>query len=176
MSEFTESITISASPEQVWAVLADIGSISVWNPGVEHSEQTNTGDVEVGATRRCELGGKNYLDEEVVVFEPHRRITIRITDTNLPFDSADIRFSLEPHGGDHRDSIRRLSAQIRFGWAYPRQIDGPCSISQRHAGAVARTKDSCGDQGRKLTMRSSGPDKLGGFVYKFGWRAAHRYR
>ncbi len=114
MSEFTESITISASPEQVWAVLADIGSISVWNPGVEHSEQTNTGDVEVGATRRCELGGKNYLDEEVVVFEPHRRITIRITDTNLPFDSADIRFSLEPHGGE---TIVTVSPdyQLKFG-------------------------------------------------------------
>ncbi len=114
MSEFTESITISASPEQVWAVLADIGSISVWNPGVEHSEQTNTGDVEVGATRRCELGGKNYLDEEVVVFEPHRRITIRITDTNLPFDSADIRFSLEPHGGETIVTVSP-AYQLKFG-------------------------------------------------------------
>jgi hypothetical protein len=99
MSEFKESIAISALPEQVWEVLADIGSISVWNPSVEHSEKTSAGDVGEGATRRCELGGKNYLDEKVVLFEPHRRLTIRITDTNLPFDSADIRFTLEPHGG-----------------------------------------------------------------------------
>ena len=70
MSQFTESIEISASPDQVWDFLADIGSICEWNPGVEHSEQTNPGDVGVGATRRCELGGKNYLNEEVVVFDP----------------------------------------------------------------------------------------------------------
>lgn len=100
MSQFTESIEISASPEQVWDILADIGSICEWNPGVEHSEQTNPGDVGVGATRRCELGGKNYLNEEVVVFDSPRRLTIRITDTNLPFNSADIRFSLEPNGSD----------------------------------------------------------------------------
>ena len=114
MSEFIESITISASPEEVWAVLADIGSISVWNPGVQFSELTTPGDVGVGATRRCELGGKNYLDEEVVLFEPHHRMTIRIKDTNLPFDSADIRFFLEPSGGQ---TIVTVSPeyQLKFG-------------------------------------------------------------
>ncbi len=114
MSEFKESITISASPEEVWAVLADIGSISVWNPGVQLSEQTSPGDVGVGATRRCELGGKNYLDEEVVLFEPHHRMTIRIKDTNLPFDYAEIRFFLEPSGGQ---TIVTVSPeyQLKFG-------------------------------------------------------------
>ncbi len=114
MSEFTESIRISASPEQVWAVLADIGSICEWNPGVKRSEQTSPGDVGFGATRRCELGGKNYLDEEVVVFDPNRRITIRITDTNLPFNFADIRFSLELSGSD-TIVIVSPEYQLKFG-------------------------------------------------------------
>ncbi len=114
MSQFTESIEISASPEQVWDILADIGSICEWNPGVEQSEQTNPGDVGVGATRRCELGGKNYLNEEVVVFDPPRRLTIRITDTNLPFKSADIRFFLEPNGSDTVVTVSP-DYQLKFG-------------------------------------------------------------
>ena len=90
MSEFEEIIAIEASPEKVWAVLADIGNIYLWNPGVVHSEQTSSGTVGVGSCRRCVLGYKSYLDEEVVVFEPSRQMTIRITDTNLPFKTADI--------------------------------------------------------------------------------------
>ena len=114
MSSFTESIEIFASPERVWEVLADIGSICDWNPGVEHSEQTSPGDVGVGATRRCELGGKNYLHEEVVAFEPFHSLTIRITDTNLPFDSAIIRFALEPDGRDTKVSVSP-DYQLKFG-------------------------------------------------------------
>ncbi len=114
MSEFTDSIEISAAPEQVWAVLADLGSIFDWNPGVEHSEQTSAGDVGIGATRRCGLGGKNYLKEEIVVFEPNRRLTIRIIDTNLPFNSADIRFSLESDGS-HTIVTVSPDYELKFG-------------------------------------------------------------
>lgn len=99
MSEFAESIDISASPEAVWSALADIGRIGEWNPGVFRSEQTSSGDVGVGATRHCDLGGKNYLDEEVTLFEPYQRMTIRISDTNLPFEFANIRFTLAPTNG-----------------------------------------------------------------------------
>ena len=95
MAEFIESIRIDAPIDRVWAVLADIGSIADWNPGVKESRQTTSGEVGTGAGRRCELGGRNYLDEEVVTFEPPDRITFRITATNLPFASADIRFELQ---------------------------------------------------------------------------------
>ncbi len=115
MSEFQENISISALPKEVWAVLADIGSIADWNPGVKHSEQTSTGEVGVGATRLCELGGKNYLDEKVIAFEPYHQITIRITDTNLPFESADIRFSLEPNG-DQTVVTVSPDYQLKYGW------------------------------------------------------------
>lgn len=95
MTEFEETILIEAPLDMVWSVLADIGNIAVWNPGVVHSEQTTSGEVNVGSCRRCELGGKNYLNETIITFEPKRTMTIRVTDTNLPFDTADIRFFLE---------------------------------------------------------------------------------
>jgi hypothetical protein len=42
------------------------------------------------------LGGKNYLDEEVVTWRENEAITFRVVGTNMPFDSADIRFTLIP--------------------------------------------------------------------------------
>ena len=98
MATFTTSTIINASVDQVWATLADIGSIAVWNPGVRESHLTSDADACLGATRHCDLGGRNYLDEEVVEFVAGEALTMRITKTNLPFQHADIRFRLEPQG------------------------------------------------------------------------------
>ena len=114
MSEFTESVQINASSDDVWAALADIGSIAVWNPGVKESRQTSNGEVTYGAGRYCNLGGKNYLQEEVVTFEPPSHITFRIVDTNLPFDFADIRFTLSAEGEQTTVEVSPLY-QLKFG-------------------------------------------------------------
>lgn len=96
MSTFSESITVAANPSQVWRVLADIGSIDQWNPGVKESRTTSSASTGLGAQRYCGLGGRNYLRESVVEFNEDRAITMRIESTNLPFESADIRFTLQP--------------------------------------------------------------------------------
>ncbi len=94
MGIFTEQITISASKEAVWKVLADIGAIHEWNPGVSDSRATTLGEIGLGSGRRCELGRKNYLDEKVVEWDPGEALTMRIVGTNMPFKTADIRFTL----------------------------------------------------------------------------------
>jgi len=95
MGEFAVSTDIRAPVDQVWSRLADIGAIAEWNPGVQESYVTNNQTHGVGACRRCNLGGSNTLDEEVVAFDANREIIFRITRTNLPFERADIRFELQ---------------------------------------------------------------------------------
>jgi len=114
VANFTETILIDAPAAEVWTALADIGAISAWNPGVKQSHQTTRGDAALGSCRRCELGGKNYLEEEVVLFEPTARITFRITDTNLPFASADIRFDLDARGSTTQVEVSPLY-ELKFG-------------------------------------------------------------
>ncbi|MCB1906661.1 MAG: SRPBCC family protein [Rhodocyclaceae bacterium] len=98
MSGFEESLAIAAPADRVWAALADIGAIARWNPGVVASRRLTAGAVGSGARRRCELGGGAYLEEEVARFEPGREISFRITATNLPLASAEIRFRIETRG------------------------------------------------------------------------------
>lgn len=98
MGTFTKQITINASKEKIWNTLGDIGSIHVWNPGVVDSHTTSSGEIGLGSARYCNLGGKNYLEEEVVEWIPGKKMTIRIVGTNLPFAMADIRFKLENRG------------------------------------------------------------------------------
>lgn len=114
MGEFEEQIIISASTDKVWNVLADIRNIYLWNPGVVRSKLTTHGEVCVGACRHCNLGGKNYINEEVIEFEKPQRLTMRINETNLPFKEAEIRFTVELQGDK---TLVRVSPkyQLKFG-------------------------------------------------------------
>ena len=98
MATFERRIEIAAPPERVWGILADIGTIADWNPGVLASHLTGEQREGVGAARHCDLGKGNYLDEETVAWEPGRALTLRIVGTNLPFNSADIRFRMVADG------------------------------------------------------------------------------
>lgn len=102
MSSFETHININAPVDHVWDVLADIGSIYEWNPGVRESYTTSEVTTGLGAARYCDLGGRNYLDERVVEFEVARNLTMRVTNTNLPFKEVDIHFTLQTEGDQTR--------------------------------------------------------------------------
>lgn len=101
---FSTTVHIDAPVNAVWRVLADIGTIERWNPGIKRSRVTNDAHG-VGGSRHCDLGGSTYLDEEVVTWEPEHRLTMRVSDTNLPFKHAEIRFTLESEGGGTRIQV-----------------------------------------------------------------------
>ena len=114
MAEFARSIHIAAPVADVWAALDDIAAIARWNPGVRESRLIGTRPNGEGAARFCDLGGRNYLHEEVVLHEPERALTMRITETNLPFQHADIRFRLQPDGPGTRVTVSPVY-RLRFG-------------------------------------------------------------
>ncbi len=114
MASFSETILINAPVSEVWKVLADIGTISDWNPGVKSSQKIGNVAEGVGAKRRCDLGGKNYLLEDVVEWSREQVLTMRITETNLPFKSADIRFTLQARAGATEVTVTP-DYELKFG-------------------------------------------------------------
>jgi len=99
VSSFSESTTTDAPRDRVWEVLADIGSIHVWNPGVKDSHSTSDAPGGEGATRHCDLQrpngkGAGYLEERAFDWDQGRGYRIEITDSNLPFKRAVIFFEL----------------------------------------------------------------------------------
>lgn len=62
------SRTISADPQAVWDVLADLGSISAWADNIDHSCILNHSDEPLGATRRVQIG-RNALVETITEFD-----------------------------------------------------------------------------------------------------------
>ena len=116
MAGFTREITTKAPVERVWEVLGDIGNISRRKTGVVRSHVTTAKEIGIGAGRYCDLGGKNYLGEEVVEWEPGKTLTMRVIGTNLPFQTADIRFRLQP---EHDATVVTVSPEstLKYGLA-----------------------------------------------------------
>jgi uncharacterized protein YndB with AHSA1/START domain len=97
--------TIDAPPERVWAVLADLGTISRWNPGVLSSRGTSEARAGEGATRHCELPRGRYLDERAVEWREGQSFRIKIVASNLPLKSSSIRFAIAPAGEGTRVTV-----------------------------------------------------------------------
>lgn len=115
-SSFSVSTIINADRGKVWDVLSNIGEIHRWNPGVLNSKIIGDLGSGLAAKRLCELPGKRFLDEEVVVWEPQHRLTMRIVDSNLPFRSADIQFELTDGREDATTQvIVSPEYQLKFG-------------------------------------------------------------
>ena len=126
MSSFAVSATIKASQSSVWATLADIGTIAEWNPGVVISRVTSDQTEGKGASRYCQLPGNAFLEERVVEWDPNSRLTFRIIDSNLPFKTADIRFTLDPRGSA---TLVTVSNVRRTFYSFSMGLDGRTSFS-----------------------------------------------
>ncbi len=99
MAHFSTQIRINAPTHKVWEVLADIGGIYKWNPGVAHSYSTSESSHGLLATRRCELlKGDKYLDEQILEWHDGESFKVNIYETNLPLHRNVVEFSIEADG------------------------------------------------------------------------------
>lgn len=115
MGTFTIEQFIKAPVAEVWDALANIGEISQWHPGVKESHLTGEASAGLNASRYCDFGGGNFADEKVVEWQEGERITMRVVKTNLPLESADIRFTLrETNGGTQV----KLSPEYKFKYGF----------------------------------------------------------
>jgi uncharacterized protein YndB with AHSA1/START domain len=94
--------TVNAPIENVWRVWDSFGDIHRFHPGLENSylieKSEPTGK---GARRRCDFtGGKNYILEELVGYDPQGKMVVKIYDGNIPLKEAYVTFT-----------FRRVSAQ-----------------------------------------------------------------
>ena len=103
MTRFSTTVKISAPKETVWGVLADLGSISKWNPGVAASHSTSPETGGEGATRHCDLqnakgGSIGYLEERAFDWRDGEGFIIDVYESNLPLKRNHVRFDLVSDG------------------------------------------------------------------------------
>lgn len=94
----TESIVIDRPPEDVWAVVSDLGTHAEWRPAIVEFRQVSDGTLGVGSRIREVLRWRNReieIDDVVTAFERPRHLALRGEWKAADFD---VDFRLEPEG------------------------------------------------------------------------------
>ena len=98
----SESVTIDAPPDAVWALVGDFPNAAEWLPMVESS--SGEGGVEPGATRTLVLGGGGEVIEELRKYDAGKmslsyRIPVATHDVAvLPVNNYSSTISVAPDG------------------------------------------------------------------------------
>ena len=115
MGAFSTEIRIDAPKEKVWEVLADLGDIYKWNPGVSHSRSTSESSGGEGATRHCDLASpKGYLEERAFDWREGEGFKIDIYESNLPIKRNVVEFTVRSDGDGAIVSVAP-DYELKFG-------------------------------------------------------------
>ncbi len=98
MTRVTGEIRIDAPREKVWDVIADLGSVSVWNPLLSNSYYTSEAKEGLEAARHCDFPDGGYVKERTLEWKPGEAFTLDIYEGTVPFASAHGRYSLVDDG------------------------------------------------------------------------------
>jgi carbon monoxide dehydrogenase subunit G len=97
MTSTASNVSVAASVEVVWELLADFAGISAWAGPVSQSSLLTTTAPGLGAVRRVQIG-RAALRETVVRWEPGRALAYDITGLPAVVTAARNTWTLEPSG------------------------------------------------------------------------------
>ncbi len=118
MTTVERTTSVPARPADVWAVLADFGSISAWAPNVDHSCLLSEQDSGVGTRRRIQTGRMTVV-ETVSTWEPAVVLSYSLTGLPRVIRSVTNTWRLEAAAGGTQVT---LTSEIDAGPRPPQQL------------------------------------------------------
>ena len=97
MTTLHNKITIDASPEEVWNVLADPGRLDQYDPVTKKSELISKIANGLGAERKCNTA-TGWFKDKITEFQPYERLTFTLTGCNQPMKSLTHSYTLRKIG------------------------------------------------------------------------------
>lgn len=98
LASVAKGIQVYAPTEQVWAVLANIGAVQDYSPGVVKSYYTSEIREGVDASRHCDLLPTGTVEERIVDWRGGEQFSIKIYEgTEVPYLGVS-HFTLERNG------------------------------------------------------------------------------
>ncbi len=116
MTTITQEIRINAPKEHVWAILADLGAVQRFHPGVKKSYYSTTQKEGVGASRVCELLPMGEVVETASAWQEGEYMKIDIVEGKKmpPFKQANGSYRLREENGQTVVKLA-LNYGLKFG-------------------------------------------------------------
>jgi len=99
MATIKNQISINASVESIWNILANMELLDKYDPTVKKSTLISPQNTGIGAKRKVDmLDGKNWFEEKITVFVPNQALTIELTDCSFPIKGLKHSYTFEKAG------------------------------------------------------------------------------
>lgn len=104
MTHLHKTISIDASPDDVWTVLGDLAATSEWNPGTVRARME-------GSVRICDTSDGHEIHEEISVYSSeHRTYRFRHLQVPLPVKTSTGTFAV--HAGSDGGAVVALDCDF----------------------------------------------------------------
>ena len=115
MTAITSTVRIHASKDEVWKILADLGGVQNFHPGVAKSYYTTDVKEGLGAARVCELLPVGKVEEHVIDWKHGEELTLDVVPLEKapPLRDARGRIQLEVDGDE---TVVTMTVSYRLGW------------------------------------------------------------
>lgn len=116
MTRIAGEVHIDAPKDRVWDILADLGGIKNFHPGVTDSYYHPGDEKGVGASRHCDLKPFGSVEETAILWNEGESYTLRLHDGKRvpPFRNATGRLAVQPSGSGSVVTME-LEYDLRFG-------------------------------------------------------------
>jgi ribosome-associated toxin RatA of RatAB toxin-antitoxin module len=115
MGKIYNEISIEASIEKIWNILADPAVLDRYDPTVKKSTLISNEKTGLGAKRKVDmLDGKNWFEEKIVVFEPNKTLTYQLTDCSFPLKGLKHSYTFETVGNQTKVK-QEMEYMVKFG-------------------------------------------------------------
>ncbi|KAA1248724.1 SRPBCC family protein [Mycobacterium simiae] len=120
VADISRSRTITAEPQAIWDILADLDALSSWADGVDHSCVLNhgPGGGVLGTTRRVQVGS-NALVERITEFDPPTTLAYDIEGLPPRLRKVANRWTLRPSGNT---TVVNLTSTVEVGDGKPARM------------------------------------------------------
>lgn len=115
MTTLQNEITINASVEKLWEILADASILDQYDPTVKKCTLISSNKSGIDAKRKVDmLDGKNWFEEKITVFEPYKALSFQLTDCSFPIKGLKHCYSFEKVGTQTK--VKQLMEYtVKFG-------------------------------------------------------------
>ncbi|MCH8829391.1 MAG: SRPBCC family protein [Planctomycetes bacterium] len=113
MSVIAIEVEIDASPEEVWAVLADFNAVEKWSPSVRTAHGISEKERGIGAVRGCDVPGFGKVEETIVDWKDGESLTFEVSAVG-PVKKTVMTWSVRAENGR---TIARVRSEMhtKFG-------------------------------------------------------------
>lgn len=114
MTVLENSIRINSPREKVWSVLASLGALDQYDPGIRKSKVVSSQTEGLGAARQCDLLPGGWFKEKVTEWSPNETLAFELFECTLPVRRLKHRYTLTADSGG-TIVYQRMEYELKFG-------------------------------------------------------------